>query len=260
MEESINKCLNCSNDLNHNFCEKCGQKSSTKRFSLKQIFGTDFLLGLFSLEKGFLYTLKSIFTRPGHFVREYIQGKRVTYFHFLTFLLIIVAVSIFIEGFSSIGFAELISTDDQSKKMMSAIADLAKENPRIVVLLQIPIYAFISFIWFLKAKQNFAEHIILNTYKASGELIIGIVFTIITLFYKNISVLWYIYNIIIYGLIIIFVTVLYFQYFNKYYPNKLKFVFRILLSVITAQIVVSIILGILGALKLFLDGRFEELI
>ncbi len=260
MQTKSTECLNCGAELKSNFCEECGQKSSTKRFSLAQLITSDFLSGFFDLEKGFLFTLKSLFTRPGHFVREYVQGKRKVYFHFLTFLLIILGINIFASEFSTIGLTDLVGESAKTKKAMQLIEDFSEQNPRLVILLQIPVYAFMSFLWFLKAQQNLAEHIILNTFKASGEIIIATIFIIVTIFYTNISVLFYVYNIFIYGLTLLFIAILYYQYFRPYYKNTLKFVLRVLCCIITAQFLVGILLGILGFTQAFIDGNFEEVI
>jgi len=139
LERESTNCLNCGTTLKASFCESCGQKSSTKRFTVSQLITSDFLVSIFSLEKGFLFTLKSLFTKPGYLVREYVEGKRNTYFHFLTFLLIILAISVFISEFSNIGLADLVDASEQSKKIISAMETFGENSPRLVMLLQIPV-------------------------------------------------------------------------------------------------------------------------
>jgi len=115
-----------------------------------------------------------------------------------------------------------------------------------------------SLLWFLKAKQNLAEHIILNTYKASGELILATFFTVITIFYTDTSILTYIYNVFIYGLMLLFVGVLYYQYFRQYYQNTFKFILRIVFCIITAQVLVGIFISVAALIQIAVDGNFEE--
>jgi hypothetical protein len=69
------KCLNCNNTIDKNFCNICGQKTSTHRFSIKHILDAGILNGIFMINKGFFFTIKELFTRPGHSIREYINGK-----------------------------------------------------------------------------------------------------------------------------------------------------------------------------------------
>lgn len=257
MNKKLTTCLNCGENLESNYCKKCGQKASTHRFTLQQIVSKDFLIGFLNLEKGFLFTLKSLFTRPGHFIREYIQGKRKTYFHFITFLLIILAVSVFVSQFSSIGLADLVGESDNAKKTMKLLDDFVKKNPRLSILLQIPIFSLASYLFFIKSSQNLGEHLVLNTYKASGEIIINLIFTIITIFYTNTFVLFYIYNLLIYGLLIFFAVFVYYQYFKQYYKNTFKLILRILACILTAQIFLGFFLGFIAIISSIIDGNFK---
>ncbi|MFY8110851.1 MAG: DUF3667 domain-containing protein, partial [Flavobacterium sp.] len=90
----IKKCLNCDRDVHENFCPNCGQKTTTHRFTFKH-FLHDFIHGVFHLDKGFFFTLKELFVRPGNSTRAYIQCKRVNYFNAFTMMLILIAVAHF---------------------------------------------------------------------------------------------------------------------------------------------------------------------
>ena len=95
-------CLNCGTEVNKNYCENCGQKASTKRFSLRRLLDREFLSGAFMLNKGLLFTLKVLFTRPGHGIREFIQGKRVRYFNAFSLLLLLITLLFFLDDFSDL--------------------------------------------------------------------------------------------------------------------------------------------------------------
>ena len=79
------QCLNCNNEVKEQFCPICGQKTSTHRFSFSHIFNNGVLNGIFNVNKSLFYTLKELFTRPGHSIREYIQGKRIRHFNALAY-------------------------------------------------------------------------------------------------------------------------------------------------------------------------------
>ncbi len=100
------KCLNCNSDVVGDFCSTCGQKTSTKRFSLKHFITHDLIHGVFHLDKGLLFTIKELFTRPGHSIREYVQGKRIKHFNYFTAILILIAKGHYLGGFSKERFAE----------------------------------------------------------------------------------------------------------------------------------------------------------
>jgi len=50
--------------------------------------------GLLHIDKGISYTIKELFTRPGHSVREFIEGKRVKHFKPISFVLVLAGISI----------------------------------------------------------------------------------------------------------------------------------------------------------------------
>src|SRR5687768_4468983 len=85
-------CKNCGSEVNGKFCSSCGQKKDIHPITIKNVMH-DFLHALTHADKGFLLTLKSVFTRPGVVAREYIEGKRKKYFNPLSFLVIIMAIS-----------------------------------------------------------------------------------------------------------------------------------------------------------------------
>ncbi|MEL6558932.1 MAG: DUF3667 domain-containing protein [Bacteroidota bacterium] len=180
------KCLNCGTEVTGNFCPNCGQKASTKRFSLKRLLDREFLNGAFMLNKGLLFTLKTLFTRPGHGVREFVEGKRVRYFNAFSLLLLILALMFFLDGFSDLSLSDVLGDGDQ-KEIYTSFEKFMEEYPRLIFIINIPIMAFSTFIFFKKSKVNFAEHIILNTYNSSASLVLSLPFSIVFIFYDNLE-------------------------------------------------------------------------
>ncbi len=70
-------CLNCEHSIAEKYCSCCGQKTSTHRYSLKHFVEHDFVHGVWHVDKGIVFTIKELFTRPGHSVREFILGKEL---------------------------------------------------------------------------------------------------------------------------------------------------------------------------------------
>ncbi|MEM7105335.1 MAG: DUF3667 domain-containing protein [Bacteroidota bacterium] len=166
------KCKNCDTELKGQFCLECGQRASVKRFTLVDLFSTDFLLGLFSLERSkFLFTVKMLFSNPGKMVRDYIAGKRVRTFHFFTFLIIIITIYQILEYLLKIDFLNTVSTPETAAQLESFLA-YTKQHLKIFTLAKIPIGAAITYFIFQKANFNFAEHLVLNTFLVSAEGII----------------------------------------------------------------------------------------
>lgn len=86
-------CLNCGTTYVGNFCNRCGQSSRTTRYrfsnALKNIAG-----GFTNIDNGFGRTLIDLLCRPGHMIRDFIGGKRASYFRPFQTLFILAALYI----------------------------------------------------------------------------------------------------------------------------------------------------------------------
>jgi len=237
-------CLNCGTELSSSYCPNCGQKASIHRYSIKHLIAHDFVHGVFHFDKGFLYTLKELFTRPGHSVREFIQGKRSKHFNIFTFLVLILTASHFLGAYNSFELSELYDNEN-SKSFMTTYQNFSRENPKLIAFMLIPIYALCSFLIFRRSKQNFTEHIVLNAFKASGEFIIGLTFTTLAIFYQSKEVLITALGIV--SLLNFLYTVWFYrQYFSVFGYTKGKLIFRSILCAIAPQFVGGIIGGVIG--------------
>src|SRR5687768_14676548 len=123
-------CLNCNHQAGNNFCPHCGQKSSTHRYSVMHFVEHDFIHGVWHVDKGILFTIKELFTRPGHSVREFIQGKRVNYFSFVTLILLILTISSLLTPYIHIKLSDLMPAN--TKGMMNSLEKFASKYPKLV--------------------------------------------------------------------------------------------------------------------------------
>lgn len=236
------KCLNCHENINRNYCDYCGQKASTHRYSLKHFIEHDFIHGVWHVDKGILFTIKMLFTRPGHSVREYVEGKRVNYFNFVTLLVLIMAISAFLEMHTTIKFADLMPKASQAS--VSSFEKFAAKYPKLLLIIAIPLYSLFSWMWFRKSKLNFTEHMVMNAYRTSAEIILGLLFTALTIFYTNIPVLMMVY---FFGVVVLtfgYNVWFYYQFFSKDNYSKASLVFRSAM-VPVSYMMLSFILGML---------------
>jgi hypothetical protein len=70
-----------------------------------------------------------------------------------------------------------------------------------------------------KAKQNYAEHFVLNTYKVSAILILNIFFILFASFVKDISIVKKA-DAVLFWVTLAYGTWFYYQYFIVFYQNK----------------------------------------
>ncbi|MGC4232091.1 MAG: DUF3667 domain-containing protein [Niabella sp.] len=239
-------CLNCTNPVTENFCPKCGQKASVHRYSFKHFIKHDLVHGIWHVDNGIVFTIKELFTRPGHSIREFINGKRVGYFSFFTLLVLILGISHFLGEYSQVKLSDIMP--ESSKGAVNELQEFTKKYPKLTLLFTIPVYSIFSFLWFRKSKLNLTEHFVLNAYKTVVESLISLLFLIITIFYTNIKVLTIIYSFISL-LTLIYAFWYYKQFFSDYGYSKKSLIIRSL-SVILSYMFFSMLLGIvMGIMK-----------
>ncbi|WP_312923926.1 DUF3667 domain-containing protein [Empedobacter brevis] len=220
-----NKCLNCEQSIQENYCSNCGQITSTHRFSLKHFFLHDFVHGIFHFDKGFIFTIKELFTRPGHSIREYIQGKRVKHFNCFTAILLILTIEYFFTKAFPVDKSVFYSSFEGFYKVY-------RDYSKFIVFLAIPFFSFFSYLIFRKSNQNYTENLVLNTYLVCGWLVINLLQKIALTF---VSEAYYeLVKIVTIFMTIIYVYLFYYQYFSVF-----KFKVPLFLKVL---IITSIIL------------------
>jgi hypothetical protein len=231
MEDKKSLCLHCNHKLEDNYCSHCGQKASTHRYSLKHFFMHDFVHGVFHFDKGALYTVKELFTRPGHSVREFVEGKRAKHFNLFTFIFLVVTLGHILASFTSFKMSDLMQSE-QSIDVTHQFEIYQRENPKTFSLAQIPLLALFSMLLFRKSKQNYTEHLVLNTYKSSAELLLGTVFTAVTIFYRDMTVLGYFVSVIVLS-VLLYSIWFYYQYFSAFGYSKVELMIRSVLASIS---------------------------
>ena len=79
-------CKNCEQNFNGNYCSNCGQNSNVRKVDYKYLI-SEIPNSIFQINRGFLFTLKELFTKPGHSIREFLEGKRKNHFKPIAFII-----------------------------------------------------------------------------------------------------------------------------------------------------------------------------
>jgi hypothetical protein len=212
-------CLNCGAPVTGKFCSQCGQKKETHRFTIGHLLAHDLVHGMFHLDKVFPYTAKKLFTRPGYAVREYIEGKRISYFNPVTFLLLVIAANLSIQLITGFSYANLFGIASKNASTMEQVQHFLQKNYKPMILVTLPFISLCTWLVFRKARQNYAEHLVMNTYKESASLIISTVFFLVMSISKDPG-----FQRIVFGLSGLTVNIynirFYWQFYKADYNNK----------------------------------------
>ncbi|MFN8342202.1 MAG: DUF3667 domain-containing protein [Cyclobacteriaceae bacterium] len=191
---------------------------------MRHIAGQDYLVSIFYLKRSMFTTLASLFTRPGHTVREYVEGKRVEITNPLSLLVVVVLAFGFLEHYADYHLMDVVSGD---RELARNLEHLLAEHPKIFYISMIPFYAVISFLLFRRAGHNFAEHIIMNVFRSVVLVVLTVIHLVTGALVNNLAVMvWVSRAFSIMG--VVYGTWLIYQYFSPFYRNKLLLLLRAL--------------------------------
>jgi hypothetical protein len=213
-------CANCSGTVDTNFCPTCGQKINIHRISLGHVLHE----GVHSIthaDKGFLLLVKELITRPGFVAREYIAGKRKRYFNPLSYLVI---TSALLAYFGSVtGYMDKLTGGGANRAGGRPLSDewrevyhiAATSGKWLTLLLIAPLFAFLSWLFFIKKKYNYAENFVLHAFiMGEATLLRTVVFIpLFLVFPEKTSTL----NLFVYEVIFLtFITIAYKQFYQQH--------------------------------------------
>ncbi|MGB0494973.1 MAG: DUF3667 domain-containing protein [Kangiellaceae bacterium] len=242
----MNKCKNCERNFEGKFCNNCGQKSRVSRVDYKYLLN-EISENLLQVNHGFFYTLKELSLRPGKNIRSFLEGKRVSHFKPLAYLLLtstLYVLAIFFLDLNTVtndlvsGFTTASSNDgtEIGSTALSFFDWLAK-NHTFMLLLTIPLFSLASYIAFIKSGYNYFEHLVLNIYITGQQMIIYLLLsTIVT---KD-----EITEIIPFSSAIIFNFWAYYQFFQLKNSHTKIFLTLLTYVIFSIQLLILILVGL----------------
>lgn len=180
-------CKNCKQHFKGKFCNQCGQSADTHDINFHFLWH-DIQHGLLHFDKGILYTIKELFTRPGYSIREFIDGKRVKHFKPISFIIVLAGIYGFLIHYFRITEFIQISADNKTRQVVNIdkIIEWISTHYAFSTLLLLPITSLGTYWAFKKEKYNFIQHIVLNSFLAGQKILIRLVFLpLVLLFGKD---------------------------------------------------------------------------
>ncbi len=97
LSEAVNTCASCGTEFQGNYCPRCGQSASVRRFSLRKtilLFLDEWGLG----NRNLLFRcLRDLMLRPGYMIRDYLSGMQSAYFSPFKLFFLLTAISLIVE-------------------------------------------------------------------------------------------------------------------------------------------------------------------
>jgi hypothetical protein len=168
---SATSCLNCATPLapGQKYCGACGQRVIEGRLTLHEI-GHDVMHALTHADRSIFKLIGALLVRPGQVAREYVDGRRKSYFGPFAFLVIMVGVASFLTYLMGLQWFTSVPS--------SGARAFLSRHFNLVILIQAPLLALGCQLLFMSNRLNFSEHLVLTAY-ASGlrALFLGIIET-----------------------------------------------------------------------------------
>lgn len=181
-----NSCKNCGTPLGGKFCAECGQRADTRRFVIRDVL-TEVQKQYIQLDRGFFYTILALATRPGHAIREYLDGKRVGFSPALKFLFWTAAIAVALMLWLDLDQAILERVNENyqgkngdGKALGAAISGKIFNNPGLLMLLMLPGITLGTYLFFRNKKYYPTELFILNCYLTGAITLTGIVNSVVS--------------------------------------------------------------------------------
>lgn len=218
-------CKNCNFPTENNFCNQCGQKTSTQRITWHNWIQNDILLGVFNLDRGLPQTWFKIITQPAQVAHQYIEGKRKRFYNFFYLLLLLVGLKLYLnDTFPEVFAAKQV---DGKKNFMAIVG----QNMQLWIVSIIPLFSLVSWLLYRRIKYNFLEHAIQAAVTLIGSFSFLLIYNVVLVLdvkYET-SFLWVFSTIFILITFIGFPLFSYYQFSAKANYTRLGKIVRVLL-------------------------------
>jgi len=155
--------LNCGIEISDQFCPHCGQKKEVKRLTWHSLVH-EFAHFFSHIEEGFIKTSVQLVYRPGRTIREYLEGKRKTYYKPVALYLVWVTIFLITRNLI-IGWMHYEAQSvDNFLFFNKETGSYFVEHRNIFELLLLPIIALFALLIITRPKMNYVETLVLGIY------------------------------------------------------------------------------------------------
>ncbi len=159
------KCKNCNTELSRDFCPNCGQRASINKVTFKETF-QDFIDVIFSVNAPLFLTLKLLVVNPGKLFREYLSGRRKTYYKPVPFFILTALIMIFTRSMLDYDpMSNMVDMGGESinESLINSAGVFMSKNINNIIFSFV--FAFAVFVkLFFSRSYSFAEYIAVSFY------------------------------------------------------------------------------------------------
>lgn len=219
-------CNNCGNEVVGEYCHHCGQRRSVGKITFKETF-SDFIDMTFSVNAPLIKTQKLLITNPGKLFREYLSGRRKSYYKPVSFFIIATVVYLILRSFIQYdpmsGTAVNAPKDFEATLFLKAGKFMVTNINNIMFIFVFTLGLFLK--TFFSKKNTFAEFIAIAFYLVGIYTLIG---TAVMFYFKYFDSRYKMIPVLIFGVYIVYALTSYFK--SKSFLTFFKLIFMYALS------------------------------
>lgn len=180
-------CQNCNHDYAGHYCSQCGQRADTHPVNWHYIWH-EIPHSVWHIDRGIAYTLRQLLTRPGHTIREFLEGKRINHYRPLALLLLLGAIVLFIQHGLGVSFVrvgqEMFSPEakDASARLLAfqrESGQFIERNQHLISIVMIPLYALGYWLMFRRQGYNYPQMLVVQTFITNVHLLLSLIIVIL---------------------------------------------------------------------------------
>jgi hypothetical protein len=199
-------CLNCDSPLSTDFCGNCGQEKA-QRISFSLLLKI-MQRGIIEFKSPLIVTFLGLFINPGKVYREYLNGRRVTYFNPIRYSFWLLTLTLFVAAYfdaSILNFGMLSSESEKNSLPITAlkIMDFIDSSIIYITFFLALISAVLLQFFFRRAKYSISELYIPCLLNVSQVYLIAVMLILFgyydtvygQIFYSTISMVYFVWGI-----------------------------------------------------------------
>lgn len=186
------RCANCDRAIDgadQRFCPACGQPTPAHRIDW-HFLGHELEHSVLHMDRGILYSVKNLMLRPGHFIRDYIEGRRARHVKPLMLIMILAAALVFLAKYFLEGdvLASTVSVGGDAaarasvegqvdpgrfSKAFEAVTDWLNRNYAAATLILLPFEAAAFKLAFRRVGNlNYPEWLVITTFLTAQTFVV----------------------------------------------------------------------------------------
>ena len=173
-------CLNCGQVIQANFCGHCGQSAHTHAVNWHYIWH-EIPHSVWHVDRGILFTIRQLCTRPGHTIREFLEGKRVNHYRPLALLLLLGGLLVLVMHSLDLSMAKLsqdayrTDASAEAKAFGMRMNQFMEEKMTILNIAFLPFFAFGYWLAFRRKGYSYPQLLVAQTFTANFGMLLSFV-------------------------------------------------------------------------------------